>query len=192
MIYGKMDFRNQVELVLNATANKLDAGVCNGRLFLNGVGIGFDGSIVKDLLGKRKWGGKATYLLSILKHITGYREKTCVIEVNNEKFQQDCFMISVANAQRYGGGFMVAPRSSVTDGLLDLNIVGIISPLKRMRYLPVIEKGEHLQLPFISYQQVPAVKITSSQLLHAHLDGEYYYAGQFNISILPGRFSFLY
>jgi diacylglycerol kinase family enzyme len=101
-------------------------------------------------------------------------------------------MISVANAKRYGGGFLVAPRSSVDDGLLDLSIVGKISPLKRIRYLPVIEKGEHLELPFISYQQTPVVKITSPQNLHAHLDGEYMFAREFDISLLPGRFSFLY
>jgi diacylglycerol kinase (ATP) len=98
----------------------------------------------------------------------------------------------VANAKRYGGGFLVAPRALVNDGLLDLAIVGKISPLKRMRYLPVIEKGAHLELPFIRYDQAPVVKITSPQNLHAHLDGEYMFASEFDISLSPGRFSFLY
>jgi diacylglycerol kinase (ATP) len=191
MLYGKMNLDQQVELVLNASAKKLDAGTCNGRLFLNGVGIGFDGAIVKDLAGKKKLGGKASYLISILKHIIRYREKNCVIEINGERFEQDCFMISVANARRYGGGFIVAPNSSVTDGLLDLNIVGEISPLQRIRYLPVMEKGGHLHLPFIRHRQVASVKITSFQSFHAHLDGEYLCASHFDIQVLPGRFSFL-
>ena len=192
MLYGSPGTRQQVELVLRATPKRVDAGICNGRLFLNGVGIGFDGAIVKDLVGKKKLAGKASYLLSILKHMVGYSEKHFVISTANETFQKECFMISVANAKRYGGGFMVAPRSTVDDGLLDLGIVGKISPLKRIRYLPVIEKGEHLDLPFISYRQVPAVKINSTQKLHAHLDGEYLFASEFDISLSPGRFSFLY
>ena len=192
MLYGDMEICAQVELVLHAAPKKLDAGICNGRLFLNGVGMGFDGAIVKDLLGKKKLAGKASYLLSILKHIVGYKELGCVIEANDELIQQDCFMISVANARRYGGGFLVAPRSSLTDGLLDLNIIGKISPLKRIRFLPVIEKGEHLQFPFTRYSQAPAVKLTWDRQTHAHLDGEYIFASQFDIRILPGCFSFLY
>ena len=159
---------------------------------MNGVGIGFDGAIVKDLLGKKKLAGKASYLVSVLKNMLGYSEKSCVIQTPGGIIEQDCFMISVANAKRYGGGFMVAPRASVNDGVLDLSIVGKISPLKRIRYLPVIEKGKHLELPFIRYDQVPFVKVNASQQLHAHLDGEYLSASEFDIRLLPGRFSFLY
>jgi diacylglycerol kinase (ATP) len=192
MLYGSTGIKQQVELILNVAPKKVDAGICNGRLFLNGVGIGFDGAIVKGLIGKKKMPGKASYLISILKHVLWYREKPCTIKMGNDVIQQDCFMISVANAKRYGGGFMVAPRSAVDDGLLDLGIVSKISRLKRIRYLPVIEKGQHLDLPFIHYQQVKTVKISSPQKLHAHLDGEYSTASEFDISLLPGRFSFLY
>lgn len=191
MLYGDQLSEQQVERVLQGKAERLDAGICNGQLFLNGVGIGFDGAIVHDLLGKKKLAGKASYLLSILKHIVGYHEKPCTVQMAAEKIAEDCFMISVANAIRYGGGFKVAPRASVTDALLDLNIVGKISPLKRMRYLPVIEKGEHLELPFIQYRQTNAVRISAPVPLHAHIDGEYVQDHVFDIEVLPKRFSFL-
>ena len=87
---------------------------------------------------------------------------------------------------------MVAPRSSLTDGLLDLSVIGKISHLKRMRYLPVMEKGEHLQLPFIRYSQSQHVKLTWAKPVHAHLDGEYILGSEFEIAVLPHRFSFLY
>jgi diacylglycerol kinase family enzyme len=156
------------------------------------VGIGFDGSIVKDLLGKMKLAGKGSYLLSILKNIIGYQEKPCTLQMPDETISQDCFMISVANARRYGGGFHVAPKASLIDGLLDINIVGKISPLKRMRYLPVIEKGEHLELPFVQYRHTHRIKILSEVILHAHMDGEYISDKNFEIEVLPKRFSFIY
>lgn len=192
MLYGEMDLEKQVELVLDAEPKFIDAGVCNGMLFLNGVGIGFDGAIVHDLLGKKKLAGKASYLLSILKNILGYHERTCKIEMEHETFTEECFLISVANAKRYGGGFKVAPKASVTDSLLDLNVVGKISPLKRIRYLPVIEKGEHIKLDFVQYRQVNRVKIVSPVSLHAHIDGEYLQHSEFDIEILPKRFAFLF
>ena len=191
MLYGDVPLETQVEKLLSARTYKLDAGSCNGKLFLNGVGIGFDGAIVKDLLGRKKMAGKATYLLSILKNIISYTEKWCRVECRDESIEQDCLIISVANARRYGGGFLVAPNAELTDGLLDLSIVGAISPLKRIRYLPVMEKGEHLGLPFIRYSRQSGVVISSSSALHCHLDGEYLYEDRFVIDVLPERFSFL-
>jgi diacylglycerol kinase (ATP) len=192
MLYGNICLEEQVELVLEGKQQRIDAGICNGRLLLNGVGIGFDGAIVKDLLGKKKLAGKASYLLSILKNIVGYHERPCTLQMPDETISQDCFMISVANARRYGGGFHVAPKASLTDGLLDVNIVGKISPLKRMRYLPVIEKGEHLDLSFIQYRHTTKIKISSEIILHAHIDGEYLSDKNFEIEVLSKRFSFIY
>ncbi|MBA2746637.1 MAG: hypothetical protein H0U44_10460, partial [Flavisolibacter sp.] len=167
MLYGDCKVEQQVEQMLVAKPFPVDAGSCNGRLFLNGIGIGFDGAIVKDLVGKKKISGKSSYLLSIIKHIMLYDEKPCTIRIGKETIMQDCFMISVANGRRYGGGFHVAPKASVNDGQLDINIIGRISPIRRMRYLPVIEKGEHLELPFVIYKQGALIKIQSDHELPA-------------------------
>jgi YegS/Rv2252/BmrU family lipid kinase len=191
MLYDDKTVEQQVDQVLQGTPKLVDAGVCNEKFFLNGIGIGFDGAIVHDLLGKKKLAGKASYLLSILKHIISYPEKSCVLQLADETIKQDCFMISVANGKRYGGGFHVTPNAILTDGLLDVNIVGRISPIKRMRYLPVIEKGEHLNLDFIKYRQTNKIIIQSSTKLHAHADGEYFQSDYFDIEILPKRFSFI-
>lgn len=192
MLYGNKTVEEQAEQVLQGKPQLIDAGVCNERLFINGVGIGFDGAIVHDLLGKKKLAGKASYLLSILKHIVGYHEKPCELQMAGEIITQDCFMISVANGKRYGGGFLVAPKAILDDGLLDVNIVGRISSMRRIKYLPVIEKGEHLELDFVKYRQTNKIIIQSPMPLHAHLDGEYFQSDYFNIAILPKRFSFIF
>lgn len=191
MLYGETTVAAQVETFSKAHTKPVDAGICNGKLFLNGVGIGFDGMVVRSMQGKKKLAGKASYLLSIMKHIFLYREKQCTLTYNNETIAQDCFMISVANGKRYGGGFQVAPAASVTDALLDVLIVGRIDAPKRLRYLPVIERGEHLQLPFIKYGQTGRIAIKAETTLHAHIDGEYISADTFEIGVLEKRFSFL-
>lgn len=192
MLYKNLNLEEQVEKILTVSPTLVDAGRCNGKFFMNGIGIGFDGTIVKDLLGKKKKPGKTSYLLSVLKHIIRYREFQCEIEINKQMIRKDCFMISVANARRYGGGFHVAPVALLDDGLLDISIVGKISPLQRLRYLPVMEKGRHLDLPFINYSQSEQIYIRTSIDMHAHADGEYFSSRDFQIEILPGRFSFLF
>jgi diacylglycerol kinase (ATP) len=145
---------------------------------------------VNDLLGKRKVAGKASYLLAILKHIIGYAEKECVIEMNGRAVKEDCFLISIANSKRYGGGFIVAPKASLTDSKLDVNIVSRIHPLKRMKFLPVVEKGEHLSLSYVQYDQSEQVRIRTETKLHAHMDGEYLFDDLFEIKALPKKFLF--
>jgi YegS/Rv2252/BmrU family lipid kinase len=190
MLYGDIGIEKQIQMLLNSTTQLTDAGICNGQLFLNGVGIGFDGAIVKDLLGKKKLAGKASYYISILKNIVGYTEKKYTILKDSEEIIQDCFMISVANAKRYGGAFQVAPKASVSDQLLDVNIVGRIAPLKRITLLPVIEKGEHLNLSIIRYFQTEKIFIHTTSNVPAHLDGEFLNSDAFEISCLPKKFLF--
>lgn len=190
LLYGDVTVEQQVDLVLTATPQPVDAGLCNHQLFINGVGIGFDGKVVQDLAGKKK--RKGSYLFTILKNIFRYKEFLC--SVNTEKFHwgKKCFMISIANGRRYGGGFHVTPKSLVNDGLLDTSIVGTIHPFSRLKYLPVIEKGAHTDLPFITYVKSAMVIVKALQPVPAHLDGEAFLATEFNIECLPGRFMFLY
>jgi YegS/Rv2252/BmrU family lipid kinase len=192
LLYGTISAEEQIEKLLNGSAHFVDAGVCNKKLFLNGVGIGFDGAIVKDLISKKKSNGKSAYLISILKNILGYKEKKYSITFDGRTISQDCFMINIANGKAYGGGFKVAPKASIKDGLLDLNIVGEIASFKRFYYIPVIEKGKHLDLPFIQYHHTKKVKINSVEALPAHMDGEYFKSDHFIIECLPKRFSFLW
>jgi diacylglycerol kinase family enzyme len=101
-------------------------------------------------------------------------------------------MISITNGKRFGGGFRVAPNAIITDGLLDVNIIGTVSPVNRVKYLPVIEKGAHLGLDFIKYKQSERIIIHSSVQLDAHMDGEYFTDNSFDIEILPKRFRFIF
>lgn len=191
LLYDDVSVEQQIEIVLSATPKLVDAGLCNNKLFINGVGIGFDGKVANDLAGKKK-GSKLSYLSTILKNIFWYKEFLCSVNTESFHWGKKCFMICIANGKRYGGGFQVSPNSLVNDGLLDTNIVGKILPLLRLKYLPVIEKGSHLNLPFITYVKSSMVIVKALKEVPAHLDGEGFFATEFNIECLPARFLFLY
>lgn len=96
-------------------------------------------------------------------------------------------IIDVANGQRAGGGFHIAPLSAIDDGWLDVVLVNKLHPLLRLRYLPVIEKGKHLGFNFIKHYKTRSILITSEEVMLAHLDGEVYSGKKFEIGILPGQ-----
>lgn len=102
-------------------------------------------------------------------------------------------MISIANGKRYAGGFYVAPLADPQDGLLEVILVNKLSAFNRLRYLPVIEKGKHLTLPFIEYFQTRKIVIAGTDSnIQAHLDGEYLEAKELVIEVLPSHFNFVY
>jgi diacylglycerol kinase family enzyme len=60
----------------------------------------------------------------------------------------------------------------------------------RLRYLPVIEKGKHLHLPFIHHFNAKKILIESGSLILAHADGEPFSAVKLEIEILPAHYLF--
>ena len=191
-LFSGKSLHGQYRNAVHGTPRPVDAGICNGKIFLNGVGIGFDGEVALDIH-KVKWlTGKMKYMSVVLRKIFGYRERRMRIEWEGRVLERDTFMVSVANGYRYGGGFKVAPLADWQDGLLDVVIIDKVSVLQRLRYLPVIERGEHLDLPFVDASHAQRISVSSTTILHAHLDGELMSSDAFDIRVLPSRFLFRY
>lgn len=192
LLYGKKTLGEQLVTAFTAEPMLIDAGRCNDRLFLNGAGIGFEGEIVRSLTGKNKLPGKTSFMMTILKKIFSYHSKSYNIRSGSIHISQRQLMVSVTNGRRAGGGFQIAPGAEINDGWLDLIVVDPLPVLQRLRYLPVIEKGKHLQLPFVHVHKIKNIVIESEETMHSHLDGEYYSSTKMEIEILPAKFLFRY
>jgi len=193
LLYKSKNFEEQLEIALTATPKLIDAGRCNQKYFMNGVGIGFEGSVAKSLSGKNKTKtGKAAFMSTILRKVFFYSSKKYKTISDEYKVEGQSLLISVMNGHRAGGGFHIAPSSSIDDGLLDVVMVEKLHPFRRLRWLPVIEKGKHLQLPFIKHFRTKKLIITSERQMDTHLDGEYYTAKRLEIEVLPAKYLFRY
>ncbi|MFN9112331.1 MAG: diacylglycerol/lipid kinase family protein [Bacteroidota bacterium] len=189
-LLGKQTMEQYMYTAVFGEAQPIDAGMCNNTLFLNGAGIGFDGWVVKKLLAKKLFSGKAAYYSTVISLLLFYKEQRCKITVDHQNYELPLFMLCAANGKTYGGGFNVAPYAAFNDGLLESVCISRINLWKRLTYLPVIEKGNHLKeaLPFVHYQTAKQITIQFKKNVPAHLDGEYMEASTFNIQILPHYF----
>ncbi|MBS1621919.1 MAG: hypothetical protein JST10_04690 [Bacteroidetes bacterium] len=188
LLYGKRSLEEQLELVLTVAAKPVDAGRCNENLFINGVGIGFEGAVAESVLGKKKKSGKTSFMIAVLRKILFYRSRFYSIQSTELKSEQKSLMISVCNGRWAGGGFQVAPLAQADDGWLDVVIIKAISPLLRIRWLPVIDRGKHLRLSFVSHFKIRKIIVESNQIIQSHLDGEVYQNKRLEIEILPGKY----
>lgn len=191
-LYGEISLETQTELVLDVKGRPVDAGVCNGRYFINGMGIGFDGEVVRSMLSGNLLRGHLKYLWAVIKTILNYREP--IYEVNNgDGISANKFLIFIiANASRAGGGFLVSPESNCNDGYLNVITCKPLSLFKRLINLPLIKKGMHLRLSFIQQQKIKHLQITCRKKTAAHIDGEFMEADEFKIEILPSHYLFKY
>lgn len=191
-LYGNMEIAKQVVHVLQAPIKKVDAATCNELLYLVGVGIGFEGAVLRSMKRSSFLRGHMGYLWAVIKTIFSFKECSFDVKLETEHIKDDLLLVIINNSTRTGGGFLVAPKARLDDGLLDIVLCKKLGLIKRLRSLPVIEKGKHLHLPFIRYYQEPTVSIVALQELYAHLDGELISAKTFRFNVLPGQFLFRY
>ncbi|HEX4958995.1 MAG TPA: diacylglycerol kinase family protein [Lacibacter sp.] len=191
-LYGDADVQQQLEIVLSSSPQPVDAAQCNEYLFVNGVGIGFDGEVLKQMKAIRLIGGHLGYYLVVLKTIISFKESSFEITGSGFAKKGKLLLVMVNNSSRTGGGFHVSPKASVYDGLIDLITSEPLSILQRFFYLPKIEKGNHLELPFIQHHTGESFLIECDKELPAQLDGELIVSKRFDFNILKQKFLFRY
>ena len=191
-LYGNKEADHLVSHLLKASVSEVDAGICNGKLYLNGVGIGFDGEVLKSIRSIRLAGGHLGYLLAVMKNIFTYREPAFQVTFDGRIVNGHFLLVNISNSSRTGGGFMVSPLAELNDGWLNLVLVRKVHRLKRIFYLPKIEKGKHLGMKETEHQLVKKTTILCQKELPAQIDGELFYAAQFEIQILEKKFRIKY
>ncbi len=185
LVYGDITILESLEFSKSEKTKEYDIGTCNDRYFINGVGIGFDGSVARQTVRMQmpfipsKW----KYWIAILKNILFYKGTDITLTYNGKTETLNLFLIDVANGTEYGGGFRVSPLSVADDG--EFNVIGIknLSLLKRLLKLSMVKNGKHLNDPAVFHHKVEKIGIESENELHAHLDGELMSAKTFEIAV---------
>jgi diacylglycerol kinase (ATP) len=180
-----------LNIALNGEITMSDCGVCNGRHFINGVGIGFDGKVVEYMAqNKSAWKGHLAYLSSVVKILAIYRESLLTYSYDHIISSEKIFLMTIANGTTFGGGFNIAPDAKIDDGLLDVCLIKAINPLRRFFKIPLMKKGRHGKLKEVNFFRVKEIAIGASDLLVAHLDGDFIGKPPFTISVKPANIPF--
>jgi diacylglycerol kinase (ATP) len=95
-------------------------------------------------------------------------------------------LMAVTNGPTYGAGFRINPTADHTDGLFDVCTIDYAPLIRALRLLPVVQKGEHSDLPEVTFYRARTVHIESKLEVHIQMDGETGGASCFDAEILPG------
>jgi diacylglycerol kinase (ATP) len=164
---------------------RADVGWAGDIAFLNVAGFGLETEVVRKVQDIRGLRGPLLYVAAALPVLRTYRGLRVAIQIGDEPpgpMQQYCALV-VSNGPRFGGGFLVAPGATVTDGKVDVIAVRDTAPMRRLQLFVRARLGTHIGQPEVQRIAVSDVTLQfeSPPLLDA--DGELHQIGTAELRI---------
>jgi diacylglycerol kinase (ATP) len=111
-----------LEIIFNGKAAAIDGFYANDRFACMLCGFGFDAKVAHDFADQPKR-GLATYAKLAIKNFLSMKPYRFQLQLQHKNIETDAYFISIANGNQFGNNFTIAPKASLTDGLLDIIIV---------------------------------------------------------------------
>ena len=188
-----------LDIIFNGTASPVDAFHINEKFSCALCGIGFDAEVAHEFA-KQKTRGLQTYLrISTMKFFKS-RPYPFEIKLNDRIIKTDAYFISIANSNQFGNNVTIAPRASMSDGLLDIVIVRkmnkMILPFSVLLQVAgsnrLMQAVEYFEEKNIIYVQTDKISIRNPSHAPMHIDGEPTdTSAEFEISIIPHCFKLI-
>jgi diacylglycerol kinase (ATP) len=169
-----------LRIIFNGKAALIDGFIINNRFACMLCGLGFDAQVAHDFA-KQSKRGLVTYTKQSIKNYFNAKPWPFTVTLNDKSFSTEAYFISIANSNQFGNQFTIAPKASLSDGLLDIVIVRRMSKLLlpitllqqlRGRNKLVQEMTEKATRKNILYFQTESLQIDNHNMAPLHVDGD--------------------
>lgn len=178
-----------LELLKTGSVRSMDIGKFDSQIFVNTLGIGFDG--LTNIYAERfkLFSGSFVYSLAALKAIITYRSPRFVLDIDGERIDQRLLMVTVANGKVEGGNFWLAPEAEIDDGYFDVVVVKAVNRLLLPYYLVRVLLKTHLTLKAVRIIRAKKLSVTIHKPVPVHSDGEIMgeKVSHLEIEMIPGK-----
>ena len=163
------------ELLWRGKIIKMDVGSERDRLFGCLASIGFPVDVI-DHTNKKKQlvKGSLAILSSVWQTLTNLQYHDVTMTLDDRSISATTCGIFVLNTPSAGGGLRFSPNADITDGLLDVVVIGKISVWDLLFTLPQVYtgNGKHLSHPAVDFYRCRKIRIDSAKPLPKMFDGE--------------------
>jgi len=171
----------------------VDVGLLEGswgkRYFLNATNVGVLAATVKRAARLSRRRGLLRYKAAFWMVLP--RSPRCGVEVDmgRHSFRGDAITIVLANGQYFGAGVNIAPRATLMDGLLDVQVF-TVSRWKVPLLYRKATRGRHLGHPGVTRHRASRISISTDTPWPIEMDGDYLGDTPVVASMLPGAMRF--
>jgi len=177
-----LELEAALEIAFGPTTNAMDVGRAirdaTLRHFVAAGGVGFDAQVSWTMSNPRPWwkNGRAGYFAGTLDELRRFHNQRLRITVETddgrEVVDHVSLMVAFANGPYYGGGMKICPDASLTDGQVDVCVVGDLTRVQALRELPGIYEAKHVRNPKVRFYRARRLLIEGDEPTRVHLDGE--------------------
>jgi diacylglycerol kinase (ATP) len=161
-------------IVLDGHSRAIDVGSVEDKHFLNVVGFGYDVAVIEDSWTVKYLQGPPLYLYCALRQLHSFEGFSVEIEVDGEtRGRQDLLMLILANGRIFGGGFRIAPRAELGDGVLDGSAFRNMGFLARLGVLVRLLQGTHEGSPEVAPARASRFRLRFDAPPAYETDGEW-------------------
>ncbi|MGC4174027.1 diacylglycerol/lipid kinase family protein [Demequina sp.] len=189
----------RIEAGLRGDVTAVDVGRLTGpsvdhpsspRYFLAVLSAGIDAAVAA--YGSRLTfpRGPLKYKVATFREIPRYRPYGLTVTIGDSTPEVTrCTLVAVANTPVFGGGLVISPGSSMTDGLLEAVVTEPLTRREILQIFPKLRNGSHKGDPRIRTVQTTSVTIAQHQggatLPVAFADGELVGAEPLVVDVAP-------
>jgi len=117
-----------LDIIFKGNVSDVDGLFINDRFSCMLCGIGFDAQVAHDFAKQKRRGFQTYVKVSAINYFKA-KPYHFVIKSKETSFSADAFFVCIANSNQFGNNFTIAPKASLTDGLLDIVILKKMSKL---------------------------------------------------------------
>lgn len=158
--------------------------VCSGIRGINIMGTGVDVEILKRCYKSKILKGKLKYAISTVLSIISYKYPHVEVNVNDQKYERNCFIVCTANGSVFGGGITIAPKAEIDDGKLDFVLVRSMKASRKPDALLHLATGKILEIPETEFFNTESVKAMFNTPVDIQIDGEIYSDITYDVHII--------
>ena len=165
----------------------IDLGKINDTYFINVACTGLDAEVGNnvDVLRNTFIPTSQLYNASIIYTFVKFKFKKVIFKTSIKTISSKYSIISICNGSYYGGGYNIAPKSNLTDGMFDIYYVEKMNRLKIIALILKLKKGKHEGKRRVHKFRTNHVELEIEQEVTFNVDGEKLTNNKFIIDILP-------
>lgn len=177
-----------LRLAATGESTRIDVGQANGRTFINVASGGFGAEVTANTPTQMKkvLGGAAYSIMGLVTaaKMSLYRGRFITPDGQSHG---EMIIMAVGNSRLAGGGYPVAPKALLNDGLLDVMAIVDVEPRDFGVLLSELMTLGDPSHKHAVYRQLKSFRIESETPLNMNLDGEPMLLAAYDFQVLPGR-----
>jgi YegS/Rv2252/BmrU family lipid kinase len=175
------------QVLATGVERAIDLGEVGERTFTGIASCGFDSVVNRIANETTRLRGSLVYAYALLRAIPSWQAAEFEVTLEGAATRRFTgYSVAAANSKAFGGGMLLAPNASLTDGLLDVVTIEHMSRLRFLRLTPTVFTGRHVRQRGVEVARAAEVHIAAAQPFTLYADGEPLAELPVTIRTLPG------